>query len=675
MNLLRLLLFLGLFSCIQPVGLFGQLALPAFFSDGMVLQRDTDIRIWGKAAPGSKVTVEWQGKTSELKANRAGQWTFRDAPLSAGGPHTLQISNRKETITIEDVLIGDVWICSGQSNMEWPVRLSNNAEAEIEGPNYPKVRLFDLPRQRSFAPLEFFKEKTSWKKAVGENVATFSAVAFYFGRELHYEEGVPIGLISTNWGGTNVETWTSGPGLKGFPDIYRKVEYMENQPKTIEELEEEQNEALRQWEEAYFEKYDQGEDNRWPSASLDDEEWDEIDLPKDLQSVGLGDFDGVIWFRKTFTMPEALRGKDLFLRLGYIDDFDEVWINGRSIGRTSDVKSWRSYPVSASLFNELGTNTIAVKILHKSGRGGLVEERKDKFGLSQSRYEILDTDLSLTVDWKYKAAEELDTVIPDPPAEVAPIKPNDYPSMLYNAMIHPLTRLPIKGAIWYQGESNASRAHEYRKLFSNMITDWRKQWGQEFPFFWVQLANFRAPKDKPGDSEWAELREAQSLALKLPNTGMATAIDIGEADDIHPRNKQEVGHRLALSALKVAYGREVVHSGPVFDSAVFGGQEVTLSFSGIGSGLTVMDKDGILKGFSIAGADKVFHWAQARIAGDKVIVYCPDVEEPVAVRYAWADNPHNANLYNQEGLPALPFRTDDWPGITIDKTFKPQIRP
>jgi sialate O-acetylesterase len=672
MNLLRLLLFLGLFSCLQPAWVSAQLALPAFFSDGMVLQRGTDIRIWGKAAPGSKVVVKWQGEASEVKANRSGQWTFEGAPLSAGGPHTLQVTNRKETITIADILIGDVWICSGQSNMEWPVSRSNNAEAEIEGANYPEIRLFDLPRQRSFTPLEFFKEKATWKKAVGENVATFSAVAFYFGRELHYEEGVPIGLISTNWGGTNVETWTSGPGLKGFPDIYRKVEEMQNQSKTIEEIEAEQNAALREWEEKYFERYQQGEDNSWPSSNLNDEEWNEIDLPRDLQTVGLGDFDGVIWFRKTFAMPEALRGKDLFLRLGYIDDFDEVWINGQSIGRTSDVNTWRSYPVSASLFNELGPNTIAVKILHKSGHGGLVEERKDKFGLSQSRYEILDTDLSLTVNWKYRAAEELDSAIPDPPAETDPIKPNNHPSLLYNAMIHPFVKLPIKGAIWYQGESNASRAYEYRKLFPNMITDWRRQWRQEFPFFWVQLANFRAPKDKPGDSEWAELREAQSLALKLPKTGMASAIDIGEADDIHPRNKQEVGHRLALSALKVAYDRDVVHSGPVFESAAFGGQEVTLTFSDIGSGLTAMHKDGTLNGFSVAGPDQVFHWAQGRIVGDKVIVHSPEVEEPVAVRYAWADNPHHANLYNQEGLPALPFRTDDWPGITIDKTFKPQ---
>ncbi|NRA52293.1 MAG: beta galactosidase jelly roll domain-containing protein, partial [Phaeodactylibacter sp.] len=350
---------------------------------------------------------------------------------------------------------------------------------------------------------------------------------------------------------------------------------------------------------------------------------------------------------------------------------DEVWINGKPIGNTSNVETWRSYPVPPRLFNEVGPNTIAVKILHKEGHGGLIEERKDKFGLSLSRYEVLDSDLSLTVTWKYKAAEELNISIPDPPSAMDPIKPNTHPSLLYNAMIHPFTKLPVKGAIWYQGESNAGRAHEYRKLFSNMISDWRKQWGQEFPFFWVQLANFKAPKENPEDSEWAELREAQSLALKLPKTGTALAIDIGEADDIHPRNKQDVGHRLALAALKVAYGRDIVHSGPVYESAVFGGQEVTLSFSSVGSGLAAMDKHGYLRGFAVAGKDKVFHWAKARIAGDKVIVHCPDVKTPVSVRYAWADNPDDANLYNIEGLPALPFRTDDWPGITVGKKYKP----
>lgn len=666
-----LLLLTGISCLLFPVLMFGQVKMPAFFSDGMVLQRDMDIRFWGNAQPNSAVKVAWQGKQLVAQADAEGRWTLESAPLGAGGPYILKVSNGASETVIEDILIGDLWICSGQSNMEWPVNRSNDAATEIAAANFSSIRLFNLPRQRAFKPLDDFNEPGVWEKAVGKNITNFSAVAYFFGRKIHQEEGVPIGLISTNWGGTNVEAWTSGSSLKNFPDIYPTVQYMEKQTKTIKELDDERNAGLKQWEAKYFNAFNTGEKGQWPTSGFDDTSWADIEVPGAIETVGLGDFDGVVWFRKSFTLPDALKGKRLFLRLGYVDDFDEVWVNGKSIGRTSDVKTWRSYVIPAKLLDQDGSNTIAIKVLDKEGRGGLVEERKDKFGLSLNRYQILDTDLNLAGTWKYKAAEQLEAEVPAPPPSTAPIKPNNHPSLLYNAMIHPFTKLPIKGAIWYQGESNAGRAHEYRKLFPNMITDWRKQWGQEFPFFWVQLANFKAAKAEPGESDWAELREAQTLALKLPKTGTALAIDIGEADDIHPRNKQEVGRRLALSALKVAYGRALVYSGPVFESAVFGAEEVTLSFSNFGSGLTAKDKYGYLKGFSIAGSDKVFHWAKARIAGDKVIVHCPDVKTPVSVRYAWADNPDDANLYNIEGLPALPFRTDDWPGITVGKKYKP----
>lgn len=672
MNLLRLLLFFGLFSCTPPVWLSAQLILPAFFSDGMVLQRDTDIRIWGKAAPGSTVVVKWQGKASEVKADRSGQWRFEDAPLSAGGPHVLQAISEKDTLTVRDILIGDIWICSGQSNMEWSVLKSQDAEAEIAAADFPDIRLFDLPRQGAFKPQRFFKKPGRWEKAVGDNIAEFSAVAYFFGRALHQEKEVPIGLISTNWGGTNAETWTSSEGLKPFPAIYAYAEKMLQHDKSMEAVLKSLDQQVTDWWAAHFESRDKGERLGWHRAAFKDRDWPEMSVPMDWESAGLEDFDGVVWFRKSFDLPKPLYDKNLFLRLGYIKDYDAVWINDSLVGSTIEVSKWRTYSVPASLLRKDGRNTIAVKILNRGGLGGFVEERADKFGLSEKPYHLSPHDLLLSGTWKYQLAEAVAPgEVPVSPKRKSHYRPNSHPSMLYNAMIHPFTPLAIKGAIWYQGESNARRAEEYRALFPNMIKDWRQQWGQDFPFLFVQLANFRAPQPEPGDSDWAELREAQSMALKLPQTGTATAIDIGEADDIHPRNKQEVGHRLALAARKVAYGEDIVHSGPVFESAGFRDGRVSLSFTNVGSGLIAKDKYGYLKGFAIAGTDRQFHWAQARIEGDQVIVSSPEVPNPVAVRYAWADNPDDANLYNQEGLPALPFRTDEWPGITAGNTFKP----
>jgi len=398
-------------------------------------------------------------------------------------------------------------------------------------------------------------------------------------------------------------------------------------------------------------KNDKGLSEKWFDPTLAIEGWKKIQLPKIWESTEIGNADGIIWFKKEFDLPAAATGKKTVLNLGPIDDADETWVNGKLIGSTNQYNKDRVYAIDAALL-KTGKNTIIVKVTDTGGGGGI-------YGNEEQLY--LDTDgskISLAGDWSYKtSAVTTEFGIRD-------TGPNSFPSQLYNAMIAPIIQYPIKGGIWYQGEANTWEAYNYRTLFADMIKDWRSKWGYEFPFFWVQLANFMKADATPTSSDWAELREAQSLTLGLPQTGQAVIIDIGEADDIHPRNKQDVGLRLALAAEKVVYGKDIVYSGPVFESMKKENGKIILSFTNTGGGLMAKDKYGYLKGFTIAGADQKFAWAKAMIEGNKVIVFSDTIADPVAVRYAWGNNPDDANFYNKEGLPASPFRTDSWKGIT-----------
>ncbi len=459
-----------------------EVKLATIFSDHMVLQRGMEIPVWGWADQGEKITLSLNGQMVSVKPDKRGKWIARFAPMDAGGPYEMNIQG-KNNITLTDILIGDVWLCGGQSNMEmpvkgWPGQPILNSEREIQEANYPNIRLITVGKKISIRPLKNI-ESSGWERAIGTNIADFSAVGYFFGKDVYLDQDIPIGLISVNWGGTVCETWTSAESLAEDPDFESVIDEMEKNP---------------------------------PSA-----------------------------------------------------DFD----------------------------------------------------------------------------------------------------PNSKPTLLFNGMLNPLIPFGIKGAIWYQGESNDSRAYQYRRLFPLMIRDWRKHWNQgDFPFLFVQLAAHHPVDKNPVESPWAELREAQLMTLALPNTGMAVAIDIGEADNIHPANKEEVGRRLALAAKKMAYNQDVVYSGPIYQSMEITGNEIKLTFSHTGTGLEAKDKYGYLRGFTIAGEDKIFHWAKARLEGDTVFVYHPSIQNPLAVRYAWSDNPDDANLYNKEGLPASPFRTDNWPGIT-----------
>jgi len=507
-------------TCLLAVALFAlpafsEITLPNIIGDHMVLQQGVNAPVWGKASPGERVTVAIAGKESAATACAAGKWMVELPKMKSGGPYEMTITGEDGSVTLRDILVGEVWVGSGQSNMQWPVENTNNAEAEIATADYPEIRLFYVERQVAEKPQDDCNG--SWMVCTPETVPIFSAVLYYFGRDLHKELGVPTGLIHTSWGGTPAESWTSAPTLAAEPDF---------QP------------LLDQW-----------------------------------KSI----------------------------------------IDG--------------YPAAKAAYDEA------------------VKKWKDAVALAKSENK------------------------PEPKKPNAPIGPDHphRPSSLYNAMIAPLVPYGIRGAIWYQGESNASRAYQYRKLFPAMITDWREKWDDDFAFYYVQLANWRERLKDPAESDWAELREAQTMTLDLKNTGQAVIIDIGEADDIHPRNKQDVGKRLALIALAKDYGRNVEYSGPMFKSAKFKNGKAVVSFKHA-KGLKTSDGKAP-RGFALAGADKEFHWADAAIEGKKVVLTCGEVDEPVAVRYGWADNP-DVNLYNGAGLPACPFRSDEWPGVSADKKVR-----
>ncbi|MBM3239904.1 sialate O-acetylesterase [Candidatus Poribacteria bacterium] len=487
--------------------------LPAMISDNMVLQQGMEIPIWGIAEPGEQVTVTLGEQKANATADSEGRWIIKLEPLDAGGPYEITVAG-KNTIILYNVLVGEVWVCAGQSNMQWPVNMAANAEQEIAGSNYPTVRFFTVKRTVSDEPQE--DTEGSWVACSPETVKSFSAVGYFFGRYLRKELGIPVGLIHSSWGGTPAEAWTSRSTLESEPEF-----------KPI------------------------------------------------------------------------------------LDRWEQILAN---------------YPQE------------------------------------QEKYQ------KLLAQWEQEVENARKEGKPEPNKPQPPIGPDHpyRPAGLYNGMIAPLIPYAIKGAIWYQGESNAVRAYQYRKLFPAMIHNWRHSWGQgDFPFLFVQLANFNAPKFQWTEGAWPELREAQLMTLALPKTAMAVTIDIGETDDIHPKNKQDVGHRLGLAALAIAYDHDVVYSGPIYESMAVENDKVRLRFRHIDGGLMTKNGEQLI-GFAIAGANPKFVWAEAKIDRDTVVVWSDQVPQPMAVRYAWADNPV-CNLYNKAGLPASPFRTDDWPGVTQDK--------
>lgn len=634
---------------------FPNVQLPKIFGDHMVLQRDREIVLWGWADPKEKITVQFNKQTKTVVAGKDGKWKLNLAAEAAGGPFQLIVKG-KNTLTYSDVLVGEVWICSGQSNMEWPVRSSNNAAAEIAQGNFPTIRHIKIPNTIASAPQQDIKSG-EWKICSPETVGDFTAVGYFFARELTRELNVPVGLINTTWGGTHVETWTSREAFENSDEFKTMIASM---PKlNLDSLAKVKTASNLKRIESLQGAVNESTDvvNSWKETSFDDSRWKKMNVPELWESQELGDFDGVVWFRKTISLPASEAGKEGWVALSMIDDSDETFINGIPVGKTTwKYNEQRNYKIAPGILKE-GKNVIAVRVEDTGGGGGI-------YGVGDFKISAGNFTLPLTGEWNYRVESLLQN-------SVGGVGPNSYPTLLFNAMLNPLIPYSIKGALWYQGESNAGRAWQYRKAFPLMIGDWRKRWGQgDFPFYFVQLASFDADHgtSKTG-SNWAELREAQTLTLSVPNTGMAVTTDIGEPHDIHPRNKQDVGKRLAAVALNKTYGKSRVDSGPVFKSMEVKGDRIDVTFTNTGSGLQAKDRYGYVKGFEIAGADKQFFYAKASIEGNTVVIYHDQVKTPVAVRFGWADEASDTNLFNAEGFPAVPFRSDTWKGITEGGKF------
>ena len=625
----------------------------SLFTDNLVLQRGVAVPVWGSAEPGGTVTVTLGERTATAVADAQGRWMAKLPALEAGGPHELTIAG-KDTVTLKNVLVGDVWICSGQSNMEQGIGACANPKQEIADANHPRIRLFMVPHHVAGEPQTAVD--ASWKVCSPQTVAAggwagFSGAAYYFGRHLHKELGVPIGLIQTCWGGTIAEAWTSAEALETMPAFKTAVEQFAQRVADLKKGKDTFEKLMDQW----WRKSDPGSatDPGWADPALDASAWKTMALPQHWEKVAdVGNFDGLIWFRREIDVPPAWAGKDLRLELGPIDDRDTTFFNGQKVGATDAYNAARRYTVPGKLV-KAGKSLIAVRVLDTGGGGGVYGQPAQ---LKLSLPGGAARPLALAGPWRYKISAPMAKLSP-PPVRQLGGNPNVV-TVLYNGMIAPLLPYAIQGAIWYQGESNAGRAMQYRTLLPTLIRDWRGRFGVgDFPFVIVQLANFMAVQTTPVQDGWAALREAQLLtAQNDPKVGLAVITDIGDARDIHPKNKQDVGKRLALSALAIAHGRTLVHSGPEFRAMTVEGGKARLTFAHVGGGLVA--KGGPkLKGFAVAGEDKKFVWADAVIDGECLVVSSPDVPKPAAVRYNWANNPIG-NLFNKEGLPATPFRTD-----------------
>lgn len=610
----------------------------------MVLQRNANVKVWGWAAKNEKITVKFIDSSYNATADVEGNWSIILSNLKPGGPYNMQII-ASNNIEIKNIMIGDVWICSGQSNMEhtmgsyyWVYK------DEIENSENEYIREFNVPQSYNFIKPQSILLNGSWKVANPHNVVQFSAVDYFFGKYLYDKYKIPIGLINSSLGGSPIESWLSEDALKEFPGYYEEAQKFKDSS-LIKQIEEKDRKRIQDWYNL-LNGGDKGEQGKpWYDPDLNTSNWSDMKIPGYWADTKLGPVNGVVWYRKKVNIPLSVVGKKAKIILGRIVDADSVFINGHFVGTTGYQYPRRRYDIPPGILKE-GENVIAIRVVNNIGKGGFVPDKPYEIA-------VADTSINLNGKWKYRLG-----------AEMKPLESQTFirwkPEGLYNSMLAPLLNFRIKGAVWYQGESNADKPIEYRKLLPALIKDWREKWNEgDFPFLIVQLPNFMETKKEPAESNWALLREAQLDALSLPNTALAVTIDIGEWNDIHPVDKKDVGKRLALAAEKIAYGDNVVYSGPIYKSMDIIGNKIILSFTNIGSSLIAKGNDG-LKGFAIAGSDKHFVWANAEIKDNKVIVWSDKIENPVAVRYAWADNPENANLYNKEGLPASPFRTDDF---------------
>lgn len=625
--------------CLYSILADAKVKLPTVFSDGMVLQRERPIKVWGTAEPGEEVTVRLKKAKSLTTADADGKWQVELPAMKAGGPYELDVNE----IKLRDVLIGDLWLCSGQSNMELTVgRVTDMFADEIATYENPMIRYVKTPYGNDLHEEKEDISQMNWKPLTKENALSFSALAYFFAKEMFNETDVPVGIVNSSWGGSSIEAWMSEDALRAFPrnlrerDIYNSDEYRELCNKAGNMMSKFWNTALYRDDEGLHAPV------AWYSSELDDSDWETVDMfSSALGTKNSYPVCGSHWFRQKVRLTPQQSGKDAVLRLGCMVDADSVFVNGTFVGTTAYQYPPRIYKVPASVLHP-GENTVIIRLISYGGRPSFVPDKP--YCLAQDA----DT-VYLSRQWKYKLGCEM-------PALKGNISFQNIPTGMYNSMISPLRNLSFKGVLWYQGETNTGRPYEYESLLTSMIKDWREKFADNnLPFFIIQLPDFMRSHTFPVESNWAAMREAQRrAAMALPNTALAVALGLGEWNDIHPLNKKELARRIALLVKKNVYGhRNIVASGPVCTSMIVENGKVLLSFQDGTDDLLPTES---LKGFAVAGTDGVFHWAEAVIENKKVVLSCPKVPSPVRVRYAWDDNPKDANLKNRTGLPAVPFQ-------------------
>ena len=636
-----------LLALLLPAAAQAKLELPLMFSQGAVLQRDLPMHVWGWSTPGARVRLAFDGAHATAVADAKGRWDATLPRHAAGGPYLLDIDDGSEHRIIRDVLVGDVWLCSGQSNMEFMVSEGRDAAAEEAKANDPSIRHFKIPNSASVQPQQRLAGG-SWVAASPATVGKFSAVCWFFAKDMKARTGVPQGLIDSSWGGSSIEAWTDA--RTGHVDSQVLVATLKRENAAEASKLAQTRQRLARWPAQHGDALDASGKPAWAAEKIDESSWAAIAVPAYWETVGYYGMDGVAWYRTQFTLSAAEAAQGVTLGLGEVDDSDRSYVNGDLVGETE--KQWnqaRVYRVPPRILHA-GSNSIAIRVDDLGNGGGIHGDAAELYVQP-----VGGARRPLGGVWRFRPAEV---------SLVATETRNVTPTLLYNSMIHPLLGYPLRGVVWYQGEANALAGHgmPYRAQFKAMIAAWRSDWKQpRLPFLWVQLANFKSGGDTAQSSPWAELRESQSAALSLPYTGQAVTIDIGNPDNIHPTDKQDVGHRLALVARRVVFGDAVVDAGPTFRKLRVERGEAIVSFDTQGEPLAVRGggnaPGNAVNGFELAGADMHYQPAQAHIDGDRVVVSSNAVAHPVAVRYAWSDNPDQANLANRDGLPAVPFRS------------------
>jgi sialate O-acetylesterase len=645
--------------CLVTAGnsyVLGQVKLARLFSDHVVLQRQKPIPVWGWANPSESVTVSLGAQNKTVQADSGGKWTVEFAPMEAGGPFELKVSAKSGNLIVKDILIGEVWLLSGQSNMEWTVKQSDNFAIEKKNADYPNIRHFFVQHNVEIEP-QIDLKTGDWKISSSETVGDFSAIGFFFARQIYQKTKVPIGLVHSSWGGSQIEGWISKEGMLSSGELR---DYGQHLPKNWVEGDAQLEKNVK--------KATLGDQNANPTLA-DEKKYLDVnyDFSKWIANNPMGQWDwkGIWAFRgngymaRKVEIPAEFVEQETTLGLAENYSYNEIYLNGSQVFK-GILKGKREIVIPRNTW-KAGENRIVIKMnraiepewfgigLSGSPDDVFVASKTEKIPLAKDNWYLMP---SFAEKHEYSHSS------------------NNIGTTIYNGMVAPIIPFAMRGVLWYQGETNAGRSFQYRQTFPLLIEDWRKKWNDDFYFYFVQLSSYGSNQNSNVGSGWAELREAQTMTLSVPKTGMAVTTDIGNPNDIHPTNKQDVGLRLAANALKHIYGQDVPFSSPLFESVKFENKKAIVSFNYVYDELTVKDKFGYVRGFEIAGVDKVFYYAQAVIEGDKVIVSSSKVQNPVAVRYAWSDAPIDANLYNSAGFPASPFRTDDWKGVTVGNKFQ-----